>query len=44
MYFIFNTEETPTKYMYGCKYAAYNKFLGNFSLTRLFHLHFPDFY
>ena len=25
IYFIFNTEETPTKYLYGRKYAAYNK-------------------
>jgi len=22
---IFSTEQTPTKYLYGCKYAAYNK-------------------
>ena len=22
---IFNTEQTPTKYLYGCKYAVYNK-------------------
>jgi len=25
VYLIFNTEQIPTKYMYGHKYAAYNK-------------------
>ena len=25
IYLVFNTEQTPTKYLYGCKYAAYNK-------------------
>jgi len=25
IYLIFKTAQTPTKYLYGCKYAAYNK-------------------
>ena len=25
MYLIFNIQQTPTKYLYGHKYAAYNK-------------------
>ena len=37
IYLIFNTEQTPIKYLYGHKYAAYNKqILGNFPSQDIF--------
>jgi len=37
IYLTFKTQQTPTKYLYGPKYAVYNKtVLGNFSVTRFF--------
>ena len=43
IYLTFKTQQTPTKYQYGHKYAVYNKQFRQLFPDKIFPLHFPDF-